>query len=142
MLDTDRVWAEIETAERWIDRVEAFCPPSFEACRGDARARAATERALHRAIDALADAASLFVSSLRLGMPDPDYTTTERLEGRVLTTEEASELEELQYLVSDLVHHPDDLDDERVHERANRFPDEARRLADAFREALEEQAAR
>lgn len=142
MLDTERVNAEIETAERWIDRVEAFCPPSLEAYREDARARAATERALHVAIDALADAASLFVSSLRLGMPDPEYTTIERLEGRILTAEEASRLEELQNLASDLLHHPDELDHERVHERAKRFPEEARRLTGAFREALEEQAAR
>lgn len=142
MLDTERVAAEIETAERWIDRVEAFCPDSLEAYREEAMARAATERALHLAIDALADAASLFVSGLRLGMPDPEYTTIERLEGRVLTREEASRLEELQSLAADLLHHSEELDDERVYQRAEGFPEQARQLTGAFREALEQQAAR
>lgn len=138
MLDRDRILEKIDLAERWAGRVEDYRPSTPGAYREEDVARAATERALQVSIDALVDAASLFVSGLKLGLPDSESSIVDELEGEVLSEEEAALLDDLRGFRNVLVHQYGDLDDERVFELAGRFPEEdARRLTAVYRESLE-----
>lgn len=142
MLDRDRILEKIDLAERWTDRVEEYRPSTPDAYLEEDVARAATERALQVSIEALVDAASLFVSGLKLGLPDSESSMVDELVGEVLSKEQASLLEDLRGFRNVLVHQYGDLDDERVFELAGRFPQDARRLTEAYREGLEEHEAR
>lgn len=141
MLDRDRILEKIDLAERWAQRVEAYRAPTLDDYLEEDIARAATERALQVSIEALVDAGLLFVSGLKLGLPDSESSIIDELEDEVLDEEEASLLDDVRGFRNVLVRQYGDLDDERVFELAGRFPTDARRLTDAYRRGLEDHAA-
>lgn len=138
MLDHDRILEKIDLAERWAQRVEEYRPSTRDAYREEDIARAATERALQVSIEALVDGAALFVSGLKLGLPDSESSMVDELAGEVLSEKDASLLDDLRGFRNVLVHQYGDLDDERVFELAGRFPEDARTLTAAYREGLEQ----
>jgi uncharacterized protein YutE (UPF0331/DUF86 family) len=140
MVDRERILEKIDLAERWAERVETYRPATLESYLEEDIPRAATERALQVTIEALVDAASRFVSGLRLGLPDSEATMIDTLEDEVLSAEEAALLDDLRGFRNVLVHQYGDLDDERVFELAVELPGDARSLTEAYRAALDRKA--
>jgi uncharacterized protein YutE (UPF0331/DUF86 family) len=140
MVDRERILEKIDLAERWAERVETYRPATLESYLDEDIPRAATERALQVTIEALVDAASLFVSGLRLGIPASEATMIDTLEDEVLSAEEAALLDDLRGFRNVLVHQYGDLEDERVFELAVKLPGDARTLTEAYRAALDRKA--
>lgn len=143
MLDRERVLARLDELEGCVQDMEALAPADLAAYEKDLARRLACERLLQVAVEILLDTSELFVRGLRLGLPAAEGGLAARLAERgLLSPEDAQLLRRMQAFRNVLVHRYGALDHARVFANLRSAPGEFRRLAQAFRRALDAAAGR
>lgn len=143
MLDRQRILGKIDDVERYLADLQRLTPTAYEEYRSDLRTKYACERLLQVTVEGLADIGELFVIGERLGLPDEETGLGSRLvEAKILTQDQADLLRRMQAFRNVLVHRYGGLDDSKVFANAMRAGEDARRLLDAFRTALDRRMTR